>query len=155
MAFWSLVQVDKLQKSASLVKFLEILVSLPSLVSSAFTNCISGRSEKRKGTSDDIQPLGKGLFVKAFYKYSSYSDVFNTIKGATRLIYLFLVIGIGVLGLSDKLIARAIRLCKYYNMPFLYIYYLLSAGLFSISIIYNLTISQFYLSAISFAYQPL
>ena len=155
MAFWLLAQVNKLQKSASLVKFLEILVPLPFLVSSTSTNCISGHSKKKEGASNNIQPLGKGLFIKAFYKYFFCGNTFNAIKGATRLAYLFLVVGIGASGLSGKLIAEAIKLYKYCNIPSLYIYYLLSTGLFFILIIYNLTILQFYLSAISFMYQPL
>ena len=57
--------------------------------------------EKREYASNSNKDAaeGKGLFIKAFCKYSSNSDTFNTIKRTTRLTTLFSVIGMGVLGL--------------------------------------------------------
>ena len=57
--------------------------------------------KKREYTSNSNKNIAEGerLFIKAFYKYSSGSNTLNTIKGASRLATLFLVVGIGVLGL--------------------------------------------------------
>ena len=62
----------------------------------------SNGGEKREGASNsnnDVPALSGGLFTKGFRKYSSGGNVLNAIKGATRLAYLFLVVGIAVLGL--------------------------------------------------------
>jgi hypothetical protein len=60
----------------------------------------SDGGERREGASnsDNVLALSGGLFIEGFYKYSSGSNVLNTIKGATRLACLFLVVGIAVLG---------------------------------------------------------
>ena len=57
--------------------------------------------KKREYTSNSNKDVAKGkrLFIKAFYKYSFSGDALNTIKKVIRLTTLFLVIGIGVLGL--------------------------------------------------------
>jgi hypothetical protein len=78
----------------------------------------SDGGERREGTgdSDDVPALSGGLFAEGFRKYSSGGNVLNTIKGATRLVYLFLVVGIAVLGLWGELTSRAIGFCKYCNV---------------------------------------
>ena len=60
---------------------------------------MGGKKREYTNNSNKDVAEGKGLFIKAFYKYSSSSNTFNTIKGAIRLVILFLVISIGVLGL--------------------------------------------------------
>jgi hypothetical protein len=79
----------------------------------------SDGGEKREGASNsdnNVPALSGGLFIEGFRKYSSSSNVLNTIKGATRLAYLFLVVGIAVLGSRGELIPRAIKFYKYYNI---------------------------------------
>jgi hypothetical protein len=78
----------------------------------------SNGSERREGTSNsnDVPALSGGLFIKGFRKYSSSGNILNAIKGATRLAYLFLVVGIAILGLRGELISRAIGFYKYYNI---------------------------------------
>ena len=79
----------------------------------------SNGGEKREGagnSNNNVPALSRGLFIEGFRKYSSSSDVLNAIKGATRLAYLFLVVGIAVLGLQGELTPRAIRFYKYYNI---------------------------------------
>ena len=50
--------------------------------------CIYAGGEKRERASDSDNnlALGKGLFVKAFYKYSFDGNAFNAIKGVNRLV---------------------------------------------------------------------
>ena len=79
----------------------------------------SNGGEKREGTSNsnnNVPALSRGLFIEGFRKYFSSSNVLNAIKGATRLAYLFLVVGIAILGLRGELIPRAIKFYKYYNI---------------------------------------
>ena len=80
----------------------------------------SDGGEKREGTgnsnNNNVPASSRGLFTEGFRKYSSSSDVLNTIKGATRLACLFLVVGIAVLGLRGELTPRAVRFYKYYNI---------------------------------------
>ena len=59
----------------------------------------SNGGEKREGTGDsnNVLALSGGLFTEGFRKYSSSGNVLNAIKGATRLAYLFLVVGITIL----------------------------------------------------------
>ena len=58
-----------------------------------------GKKREHTSNSNKDAAKGKGLFIKAFCKYSSGSNTFNTIKEASRLTTLFLIVGIGVLGL--------------------------------------------------------
>ena len=100
----------------------------------------SNSGKKREGTSNSNNngpALSGGLFTEGFRKYSSSSDVLNTIKGATRLACLFLVVGItvlvvgiavlvvgmavlvvgiAVLGSRGELTPRAVRFYKYCNI---------------------------------------
>ena len=79
----------------------------------------SNGGKKREGASNsnnNVPALSRGLFTEGFRKYSSSSNVLNAIKGATRLAYLFSVVGIAVLGLRGKLTPRAIRFYKYCNI---------------------------------------
>jgi hypothetical protein len=75
-----------------------------------------GERREGAGNSNDVPALSRGLFIEGFYKYSSSGNVLNTIKGATRLAYLFLVVGMAVLGSRGELISRAIGFYKYYNI---------------------------------------
>ena len=80
----------------------------------------SNGSEKREGASNsdnnNVPALSGGLFTEGFYKYSSGGNIFNAIKGATRLAYLFLVVGIAILGSRGELTPRAVKFYKYYNI---------------------------------------
>ena len=82
-----------------------LAVSIPGLLILCNTllksSYIYAGGEKREYTSNSNKNIaeGKRLFIKAFYKYFSNSNTLNNIKGANKLATLFLVIGIGVLGL--------------------------------------------------------
>ena len=76
----------------------------------------SSKKRKRISNSNNIPVLGRGLFIKGFYKCSPSGNILNAIKGLTRLIYLFLIVGIAILGLRGGLTPRAIRFYKYYNI---------------------------------------
>ena len=80
------------------VSILKLLIPLNTLLKSYYR---SNSSKKREGTSNsnNVPVLSRRLFIEGFYKYSSSSNILNAIKGATRLIYLFLVVGIAILGL--------------------------------------------------------
>ena len=101
---------------APAVSVLRLLMLWDTLLKSS---CIYAGGEKREcaGNSDEDAAKGEGLFVKAFRKYSFGGDAFNAIKGASRLATLFLVVGIGVLGLWGELTPKVVRFCKYCNMP--------------------------------------
>ena len=60
---------------------------------------MGGKKREYTSNSNKDTVKGKKLFAKAFYKCFFSGNVFNTIKGAIRLTTLFLVVGIGVLGL--------------------------------------------------------
>ena len=79
----------------------------------------SDGGEKREGAGDsnnNVPASSGGLFAEGFRKYSSGGNVLNAIKGATRLVCLFSVVGMAVLGSRGKLTPRAVRFCKYYNI---------------------------------------
>jgi hypothetical protein len=78
----------------------------------------SNNGEKREciSNSNNILVLGGGLFIKGFYKCFFSGNILNTIKGPTRLIYLFSVVGIAILNLQSGLTLKAIRFYKYYNI---------------------------------------
>ena len=67
-------------------------------------------------SSGNVPASSRGLFTEGFYKYSSGGNIFNAIKGATRLAYLFLVVGIAILGSRGELTPRAVKFYKYYNI---------------------------------------
>ncbi|XTI91389.1 hypothetical protein V2W45_1495134 [Cenococcum geophilum] len=62
-----------------------------------------GAKRERAGNSNNVTVLGRGLFAEGFRKYSSGGNMLNAIKEATRLICLFLVVGMAVLGSWGKL----------------------------------------------------
>jgi hypothetical protein len=84
---------------ATAVSILKLSIPLNTILKSHYR---SNSGEKREGASNsnnNILALSGGLFIEGFYKCSSSSNILNAIKGATRLVYLFLVVGIAILGL--------------------------------------------------------
>ena len=82
---------------AAAVSILKLLMPPNTILKSHYR---SNSGKKREGTgnsNNNIPALSGGLFIEGFRKYSSSSNVLNAIKGATRLAYLFSVVGITVL----------------------------------------------------------
>ena len=100
---------------APAVSVLKLLIPPDALLKSRYRSN-GGKKREYASNSNNIPALGRGLFIEGFRKYSFSGNILNAIKGATRFVCLFLVVDIAILGLQGKLILRAIRFYKYYNI---------------------------------------